>query len=464
MANPVLSYVSKLARKLIMAALIAVLALITYSLWLFVEERADYEERRTQLIATTEGERKVLQLKLEEQKKEHAATTQAMEAQRQRMLQADRVLATLRELEPGAVERVFRDSEEKKVHDDKVARMSALKTEAQTRMVELQREVVAADQARTQLAQRLTEVQEEERALKEDDHAVEHYLRRAWAEADWAIITVFFLYLFGGLVGAIFCYYLWAPWVSRKAKPIQLPPAGTAVPTIGPSGVAAEDAVWPGEVLWVRKKFLQASDPGLTKRSRFMLTWRTPLSCLLGGLTRLVELRNGRSDGERRVVFANADDLFAELAIVSVPEGGSFVLRAGFLQGLIAGLDQPPLIRRHWRFFSWQSWVTGQFSYYEFAGRCRLIVSCVSALDGQTMEARDDGKPTTRRAVQEGVVGLSTQLAFKPVRSEGFWRYCHGESPLFDLHLTGVGAILSRDPQGRGRDGLWAQVLKVWGL
>lgn len=464
MANPVLTYVSKLARKLVMAVLIAALALITYSLWLYVQEHKGYEERRAQLIATVEAERKLLQTKLEERKTTHQATTKAMEAQRQRMVQADKVLESLQHLDPSALERIFGDQEQKKAHDAKVERMTVLKTEAETRMVELQREVVAADQERTELAQRLTEVQQEERALKAEKHAIEHYVRRAWLEADWLIITVFLVYLFGSLVGATLCYFIWAPWISRKAAPVQLPPAGTAVPIIGPSGVAAEDAVWPGEVLWVKKKFLQASDPGLTRRKRFMLNWGTPLSCLVAGQTRLVELRNGRSDGERRVVFGSADDHFAELAIVSVPEGGAFVLRAGFLQGLIAGLDQPPLIRRHWRIFSWQSWVTGQFGYFEFAGRCRLIVSCVTALEGEVMEAREDGKPTTRRAVQAGVIGLSPQLEFKPVRSEGFWRYCQRESPLFDMHLTGVGAILSRDPKGRGRDGFRAQFLKFWGL
>lgn len=464
MVNPVLTYVSKLARKLVMAVLIAVLALITYSLWLFVQEHADYEERRARLIATTEGERQTLQTQLDKQKTRHQAAVQAVETQRLRMLQAEKVLKSLHDLDPGTLERIFGDREQKAIHDDKIERTGALKTEAETRMVESQREVVSADQARTELARQLSEVQREERALKEERFAIQHYLRRAWHDARVLIIAVFAVYLFGGLAGSTLGYFLWAPWITRRVKPVQLPPGGSAAPTVGPSGVVAEDAVWPGEVLWVKKKFLQASDAGLTRRSRLMLNWRTPLSCAAVGLTRLVELRNGRSDGERRVVFANADDHFAELVVLAIPEGGAFVLRAGFLHGIIAGLDQPPVIRRHWRIFSWQSWVTGQFGYFEFAGRCRLIVSCVSTVTAQTMVARDDGKPTTLRTQQAGVIGLSPRLEFKPVRSEGFWRYCQSESPLFDLHLTGEGVVLSRDPQGRGRDGFRAQLLKFWGL
>lgn len=464
MATPVQTYISKLARKLVMAVLIAVLTLVTYSLWLFIQEHAGYEEQRAQTISTLKAERGTLQAKLEQQKKAHDATNQSMEAQRLRMQQAEKVLRSLHDLEPSALETIFGDPELKKAHDAKIERMTALKTAAETRMVELQRDVVAADRVRTETALKLAEVQKEEHALEEEKHAIAHYLRRAWIEARWLIITVFLVYTFGGLVTSILGYFAWAPWVSNRAKPIQLPPGGTAIPTVSESGVGAEDAVWPGEVLWVRKRFLQASDGGLTKRTRLMLNWRTPLSCLLSGQTRLVELRNGRSDGERREVFADAEDHFAELAIVSVPEGGAFVLRPSLLCGIIAGLDQPPIIRRHWRVFSWQSWVTGQFGYFEFAGRCRLVVTCVSAVKADTLEERNDDSPATARAVQAGVVGLSPRLEFKPVRSEGFWRYCQGESPLFDMHLTGAGVVLSRDPKGRGRDGFVANVLKAWGL
>jgi hypothetical protein len=182
-------------------------------------------------------------------------------------------------------------------------------------------------------------------------------------------------------------------------------------------------------------------------------------------LSRLVELRNARSDGERRVVFAHAEDHFAELAIVSVPEGGSFVLRASFLMGLIVAGGRGPGIRRHWRLLDWQSWVAGQFGYFEFAGPCRLIVSCVSAVRAETLVARDDGKPVVRRVAQEAVIGFSPRVELKPVRGEGFFRYCRGRAPLFDLQLIGGGVVLSREAAAsRGRDDFRARILKFCGL
>jgi len=228
--------------------------------------------------------------------------------------------------------------------------------------------------------------------------------------------------------------------------------------------MAVEESLWPGEVLWVRRNFLQASDDGLARKSRFTMSWRSFFSCRFAGLCRMVELRNGRSDGARHVVLACKDDPFAELAVVSVPEGAAFVLRAGFLMGLIATAQQPPVFRRHWRFNRWQPWVSGQFGYIEFFGPCRLVVSCVSALKAETVVAQEGGTSLSKRTAQAGLVGFSPQLGLKAVRSHGFWRYCKGRGPLFEVQVSGGGVFLTREAEGRGRDGFWARVLKRWGL
>jgi len=464
MANPVFTFLSKLIRKLGMALLIAALALVTYSLWLFGCERAEYEDRRAQLTQISATESTSVHGQLAEVDRKQADIVRELQTQQQRALQAERILKTIHEMDAGVLGRLFGDKNELKSHEDRIAQVEALKTNAQTRVVELQREFLASQNARAALAESLMKVQQEELALKQEKHPAEHYLRTAWNEARQMVIAVFIVYLIGDSVIAVMLYYGWATWVSR-GRPVQLPAKGTAVPVIGESAVVVENTLWPGEVLWVRRKLLHAADDGLNRRKKLLLNWRTPLSCCAGGLSRLVELRNARSDGQRGVVFANADDPFAELSIVSVPEGGSFVLRASFLMGLIVGREQVPVIRRHWRLFNWQSWVSGQFGYFEFSGPCRLIVSCVSALQADTLAARDDGKPVMRRATQEGVIGFSPRMEFKPVRSEGFLRYCSGRSPLFDLQLVGVGVVLLRDAEERrGRDDFRARMFKFMGL
>jgi len=61
-------------------------------------------------------------------------------------------------------------------------------------------------------------------------------------------------------------------------------------------------------------------------------------------------------------------------------------------------------------------------------------------------------------------VGFSPQLALHPVRTESFWRYCQRRTPLFDLLVTGTGAYLTREVDGRGSDGFKQCVLKPFGL
>ncbi|CAM2862216.1 hypothetical protein [Rariglobus hedericola] len=463
MAKPVFIFVSKLVRKLVMASLIAALALVAYSLWLFGKDQSSYEERRATLMTVTETERTRIDGELTVLNEKHQATVTMIEMQQQRSERAEKVLKNLHESDPGALDRWFGDAAEVKTHGERVASLEKIKTESQTRVVELQRDIVAGEQARKSLETQLVALDANLLTLKNENHAAAHYVRSAWAEARWWVLAVFLAYLFGGLVVAFVLYYGWASWVSRR-KPVSLVTTGGGYSSIGESAVTVEDALWAGEVLWVRKGFLQASDNELIRRRRFMLNWRMPFSCLAGGLWRLIELRNGRSAGERRVVLASAADPFAEFAIVSVPEGSSFVLRAAFLHGIIMNSEQRLVIRRHWRLLCWQSWVSGQFGYFEFFGPCRLIVSSVSALQGETLATNDDGKGSSCRAGQKALIGFSPQLELKAVRTEGFWRYCRRRTALFDVLVKGSGVYLTRGEEGRGRDRLRARLLKRCGL
>lgn len=463
MANPVLPIISKLARKLAMAVLIAVLTLLAYGLWLFVRESTGYETHRTERVRLMENQRADVGNEWAAANAKTETAIAMLAAQQQRAAQIEKVIKGLHELDPSTLDRIIGDREQQAINETRLANAIKLKTETQTKIVELQREVLLGEQNRTELKTRLGVIEAEQEALRQEKNAVGHYVRIAWTEGAWVVYAVFFVYLFGGLFVAMMLYYGWAR-LAAKGIPLQLRKNQVPQPSVSESVLTAEHFLWPGERLWVRKQFLQTADPALTRRSRLLPDWRRPFSWMLCGSSRLVELRNERSDGERQVVFTSMVNPFAELAVVAVPEGGSFVIRAGYVKGMIVDISRKPVIQRHWRWSSWQSWVSGQFGYWEFYGRCRLIVSCVTHLEPKTLSSPDETKPASCRTPLAGVAGFNPQLALHPVRTEGFWRYCRRETPLFDLSIAGTGTFLTHAREGRVLDGFKARILKRFGL
>ena len=469
MANPVKTFFTKLTRKCVMSMLVGLLALVTYGLWLYVQESVSFEARRDILVASTQQELIELQAEQAQLSDAKRDTTAALAVQKSRLHQAQKALMTLHELDPSLLDRVFGDIETQQTHAARIARMKAINVEASVRILELQRVLVKTEGQWVAVSERLPLVEQKLHALVADRLPVLHYLRTAWYEARWLVAAVVLAYLFGRLVVDLFLFYAVAPQVSR-GKAVQLGSGNVVLPRVQESALSAESALWPGEVLRVRPQFLQSSDEGLTRRRCLVLNVRRAFSCLASGLTGLIELRNARNAGERRVTFACSNDPFAEVSIVSVPENGSFILRAGFLMGVITEGDAPVSIHRHLRLFHFQSWVSGRFGYWEFVGPCRLIVSCVSHVSVEGMRANEDGELPTRRTAHAGVVGFSPQLALKPVRCVGFWRYYRDRRPLYEVEISGAGVFLSSESGGqarqrmRGNEGPAGKLLKLIGL
>ena len=469
MANPVKTFFLKLARKCVMAGVVGLLALAAFSLWLFTQEPAGFEARRARLLVSTQQEISELRGEQAQISREQDESAAALTFQKSRFSQAEKALRSLHQLDPSWFERIAGDAANQQEHAARIARVAEVRSTAGPRIVELQRKLVLTARRQSQVSERLAQVEQENLALTADHQAIFHYLRIAWQEYRWWVGAVVVVYLLGRLLVSLIFYYGCASWVAR-GKAVQLVQAEVALPVVQESALSVEDALWPGEVLRVRPQFLQSYEDGLSRRGCLVLNWRRACSCLASGLTSLVELRNARNAGERRVTFACSNDPFAELSIVSVPDSGAFILRAGFLMGVITAGDKPVTIRRHLRLFNWQSWVSGRFGYWEFAGPCRLIVSCVSPVAAEVLTAGEEGNLPSRRAAQAGVVGFSPQLALKPVRCVGFWRYYREHRPLYEVEISGSGVFLASEAGGRarqrmrGNEGPAVKLLKLLGL
>jgi hypothetical protein len=465
-----LKFASWLVQKLAAAAIIVLIALAGYGLWLFLQEEGIFEERRIEKMQRALAERDRLldaQAAIEER---ITAARALIEKQKDNAKKADKIIATLRELESWW-ERWFGNREQQAGNAERLQKMEKLKSDTAAKVVDLQRAVTQAISEKDGVEQTLRRTNAEIGNLEASRSRTRQYAVVAWEKTKWWVLVALATYFFGPTLWSLAMYYGLAPFMSR-GRPIRLGPDPAALPEVGESRVSVEAVLHPGEVLRIKEKFLQASDEGIGKRTRFVLDWRIPFTSLACGLIELVEMRNARTAGEYRVTLSNGDDPHIELALVHVPKGGSIVLRPSFLAGVMQREDERLEIRRHWRIFRWQAWVSGQFRFFEFIGPCRLIVSGSRGVRAERLANREGQTAPARRTNQDATIGFTPNLEYRPVRAETFWSYYRGMNPLFDDVFAGRGLFVLQETASEGSaakagrfwSSVWNGVLKVFGL
>jgi hypothetical protein len=459
-----------LLQKVSVGVLIVVLGLAAYGLWLFLQDNVDFDSRRNERVEFLRGERdRLAALQAEATARITALQAEAEEHER-KIQRAARVVETLRELESWW-DRIFGNPEQQKANAEQIANMEKLQTSLVANVAELRRSITHATWEREGMELSLARAEAELQAAEQTTSRAEHYLRLAWERVGLYVIVALLVYFFGPSLLKVTLYYGLAPILARS-RPIRFVESISALPAVTPSHVSIETALWPGEVLHVREKFLQSSDEGLSRRTRFLLDWRIPFTSLACGLAELVEMRNVTAAGERRVTFSNAEDPHMELSLVEVPEGTSLILRPSFLAGVITRGEERLAIRSRWQLFRWQAWLTLQFRYFEFVGPCRLLVTGIRGVRAERLVERDGVKPIARRTNAASTIGFTPSLDYRPVRAETFWGYYRNMNPLFDDLFAGYGLFLVQETSVPGEAGkagrfwasLWNGMLKVFGM
>jgi hypothetical protein len=458
------------AKKLIAAALIVVIALAGYGLWLYVQEEGLLEKQRVERLARAMEERDALLAAKAALEARIAAVRTEIDAQKKRAEQAGKVIAALQQLESWW-ERWFGDKVQQAANAERLQRVQSLKQEAAGKMTELQRTLTQTIWEQDGLDVALRRVNGEVENLEASQSQARHYVLIAWDKLKWYVALALAAYFFGPTLWALVMFYGFGAFVG-SGRPIRLGLEPAALPDVGESRVSIEAVLRPGEVLWIREKFLQASDEGLERRTRFVLDWRIPLTSLACGLVELVEMKNARPGAEYRVTLSNGVDPHLEMAFVDVPAGSSLVLRPSFLAGVVQREGGRLNIKRHWRVFHWQSWVTGQFRFFEFVGPCRLAIAGSRGVRTERLADREGQLAPARRTNQDATIGFTPNLEYRPVRAETFWSYYRGMNPLFDDLFAGRGLFISQETAaessaaraGRFWSSLWNGVLKVFGL
>ncbi|BET68786.1 hypothetical protein ASA1KI_37040 [Opitutales bacterium ASA1] len=460
-----------LVRKFGVALLIGAVVLVVGALVLYLRENLRTEAERMALVERLEAQAAQLEASLAEFDAQLAAVAEEIETQRARAITAQRILESVAQMnsfwdwlfgarvDPAELER-----RNAKAAADNAAATSAIESlGARLGAIGRSREDAVAELERTRLELERSEM-----------HAspVVQYLRRAWATYRWPLAGALALYFFGPTLWKLFAFYAVAPLVAR-ARPIVL--RREPIPEIGttPSRVSESVALRPGESLFVREKFLQASDESLRRRTRFVLDWSIPLTCAATGLIELVELAHpATTDGTAAATVSTQEDATIELSVVDVPEGSGLVLRPSFLAGLVLPEGSRLRVKRHWRLFHLQSWITMQFRFFEFRGPCRLVVAGSRGVRAETLAGGAEGEGRARRTNQDATIGFTPDLAYRSVRAETFWSYYRDRNPLFDDVFHGAGTFLCQEiPTGthgasvrRFWSSLWNGFLKVFGL
>lgn len=459
-----------LLQKLAVVILIGVLSLAAYALWLFIQDQQGTEARRIQRVELLTLERERLSTLKTDIEQRIAGLQAEAETQKQRIARAEKILAALQDL-ANWWDRLFGNPEQQKANEAQAARVEELKREASAKLPEIQRLLTHTTWEKEGLLLSLERVEKELIDTEKIESETVRYLREAWDKTKVYLALAIATYLFGPTLWKLFLYYCLAPLLA-SGRPLKFNTESTLPPDVGESHVSVDAVLWPGERLRVKEKYLQASDEGLSRKTRFLLDWRIPFTSLACGLSELVEMQNGTAGAEYRVTFSNAEDPHIELAVVQVPAGSSLILRPSFLAGVINNAGETLQISRRWVIWRWLSWVTLQFRFFEFVGPCRLVVAGTRGVRAERLVDREGQPRAARRTNQEATIGFTPNLEYRPVRAETFWGYYREMNPLFDDLFAGPGVFICQETAqaepgqraGRFWSSLWNGILKVFGL
>lgn len=464
-------FVSWCLQKLTFGLLLLALGLAGFGMWLYVRDHVDFDLRRQELVRALTGETGKVREALKDVQVRMDGMTADVARNEQRAAEAARLAEELDALNSG-LNRLTTSGEQVKLNEERLARLRQTEKEAREQVVALREALKRAQWERDGLEIALGKLEVQLQAAEREKSKLMHYARTAWERFGRYVLLGIAIWFLAPPLGRAVAYFVVAPFISSRA-PVRLGAESGAGVTVRGSDASIDVVLEPGDVLWVKERFLQASDEGLLKRTRWLFDWSMPFTCLAAGLKELIEMRNAAPEAKLRATFSSQTDAHVELAVVAVPAGASLVLRPSFLAGLIGPLGRKKnAIRRHWRLFTLQSWATGQFRYFEFVGPCTLLLAGSRGVRAETLAAQPGLPVPGRRANQDATIGFTPGLAYRPVRAETFWAYFRGQNPLFDDLFEGTGVFLCQQTTARGeaaeqrkfmanlRDG----VLRVFGL
>jgi hypothetical protein len=271
----------------------------------------------------------------------------------------------------------------------------------------------------------LARTKAEERSLQESQGSwagrVVNLWARSWQWLAWIALVVIVL----PPVVRVVSYFVLMPVVARAHRPMRLAPGAETLPA-GLGSTAAQRTLTvelgAGEVLSARSEHVRPVQG--TIRSRLLYDWSSPFISFAAGLYGLSRVTG--TDGGSVATLATPDDPDSYLMRIDFKDHPGVVMRPRHVVGVIG---EPELFTR-WR-WGIQSLATWQVRYILFAGTGSLIVQ-----GSGDVQATSPGGLSSR-IEQHLLMGFDARLTAGVNRTEVFWPYLWGKTPLVDDEFTG---------------------------
>ncbi len=461
----VLIIVKWILSKSVALAAMAALAVAIFAFWMFAKNSFGSEEKRTSELQALEAQSALVYADLEAARSRLVELGGEIEAAQRRAASAAQTIEYLsglmrrieRWLTLSAPERaaVERDLEQARTARENDEQLIGQLVGEQSRL-RLDR-VALAEQAKD-LAVRI-------QSLDVQPSAFTQYLLGSWQTLKPYLLGAIAAAVLLPLLWKLFAFYVWAPLLAMGGS-LRLVKEALPLPKLVERGVSIQLEIAAGQRAWVKESYLQASDENLKRRTRFVLNWQIPATCIAAGLVEMIELAGVAEEG--RVTVSPQRQAELEIALIEVPEGGQLIVRPSCIAGAVSRSGATLAIKRRWRLFHPQAWMTFQFRYFIFHGPCALIVAGVRGVRYEALETHSE---KGRRTNQVATIGFTPDLSYGVARAETFWSYFRGFNPLFDDVFRGRGGFLCQEiserdvnPAVRFWSGLWQGALRLLGV
>lgn len=238
-----------------------------------------------------------------------------------------------------------------------------------------------------------------------------------------AVVVAFFLV--GPLGWKALWYYGFAGWAGRASAVRLSSEEAGSVACVG-TGKVIEVEVSGDRPLVTRMDWLQQYSPDLTKRTRFLFSWRAPFISFAAGLAEMTEIRVRDAGTPGRVLLTAASDPNAYLIALELRDHPGVVLKPGAVVALAGDVR----LRTQWHLGSLHHWIAGRIRHIQFCGTGTVYVAGSAGVELCAAE-----QPVV---IEEALVlGYDSRATFATVRTETFWPYYRDKTSLFDYRFEG---------------------------